>query len=212
MPQAIAYGHTYAIGLGGRGLLVGSDLDRSLQATGYGVPTAYVQAGLVAAGWNPSIFYQTDRAPVVGPVPSSSVVITGRVGPDFLVHGYAGEVTPLSVFSDVLWVLDMGPARSSAQVTYSLAADPSPDSPAWRAMAEAEPSAGAVTLEDVRRRAAWGGWVGLVAGVGGGVLLGRRTSHPIAWSIAAGLGLGLLGQAVGAVAAVQLGAMPPASS
>jgi len=68
----------------------------------------------------------------------------------------------------------------------------------------------AVTLEDVRLRAAWGGWVGLGAGVGGGILLGRSTAHPVAWSIAGALVLGLLGQAVGAVAAVQLGPLPPA--
>jgi hypothetical protein len=216
MPQSIAYGHTYAIGLGGRGVLVGSDLSRSIQSSGYALPSSYAQAGMVAAGWNPTIFYPADHAPVVGPVWAQTVAIAGRVGPAFTLYGYAGEVSPLSVFSDVKYVLDLGAAPGSAQVTYGLAADPAPGSPAFQSFQSSTGAsvapAGAVTLEDVRRRAAWGGWIGLVAGVGGGVLLGRRSSHPVAWSIAAGLGLGLLGQAVGAVAAVQLGAMPPASS
>ena len=138
MALALLQGHTYAIGLGGGGVGLGSELDRSMKAQGYALPPVYQQTPLALAGWSPSIFYPADQSPIRHPTEwAATVVLAGRSGPDATVQGYAGELSPLSVFTDVRWVLDVAP---SPAVVRSLVADPLAPLPS-SAPAPAKPSA-----------------------------------------------------------------------
>jgi hypothetical protein len=137
------------------------------------------------------------------------IAIAYRSGQSATVQGYAGEVSPLSVFGpELTFVLDVNAPPS---VVRSLVAAPAPGSMAWDAANGQQPVSD-TTLEDVRLRGAWGGWIGLAAGVAGGVLLTRKTKHPIGYGIPAALVGAFVGSAVGTVAAVQLGGLPEKSA
>lgn len=102
-------GHLYAIGVGAREVRIGTPLDIAIAQQGSGEPDARRLAQLVGAGWSPVMVYSGRTAPVPQPQWTPFVVLAARVGGDFKIQDYAGEVTPLSVFADPRWVKDLGP-------------------------------------------------------------------------------------------------------
>lgn len=201
MSIAILTGHTYAIGLGGSTFTPSSDVSRALAAQGYAFPSVADAARLAWSGWNPVVYYAERSAPIRSSAGGAFVAISYRIGPSASVQGYPGEVSVLQAFGrDVIWVLDVNPNQATG---WALA-----DTPSAPSAVEADAP---VTPEHVRQRTAIGSWSGFAAGVGAGVLVGRRTHHPVAWSVAAGLGLGLLGSWIGGSLAYSLGELPPSA-
>lgn len=195
------HGHTYAIGLGADFARIGTATAAAFGPAGYTTLDQYRRIGLQVAGWSPVVVYESRKSPVQNPADRSVpfIAIAGRSGPD--AHGAIGDAA-LAAFGAPRWYLDLGGV--SGDVARQLVEDPAPDSPTW----DAVQTRSGVTVEDVRQRTAWGSWIGFGLGIGGAVVLARKTKHPVIWGVVGGVVGGLVGSAFGGVAAYQLGELP----
>jgi len=138
----ITQGHTYAIGLSQRaGLAEAANVAR---AQGWALPPAHLAGPIFYGGWSPVVYYPANASPIAPPPDvawvTEWVVVAYRSGASATVHGYAGEVSPLSVFGpELTFVVDVNappafarsfagdPSFARAAVADPMAVDPEPE-------------------------------------------------------------------------------------
>lgn len=178
MPIPLPAGHTFAIGLGPRAFEFTGTIEQTIGASGYARAEDWRAALYAAAGWRPVVVYDAQHAPIQGPERVSFVALAGRVV-DGAVPDAVGIPSPLSVFQDVRYVLDLG---NPAEVRSMLRDADAPEAPGLPAQLPPRAVLGGAQI---------GGGLGFI----GGAYLGSRSrSHPWLFGV---LGA-LLGSSLGA--------------
>ena len=187
----IAQGHTYAIGLTQRASV--AEVATTARVQGWSLPPAHKAGQIFYGGWSPVVYYAANASPVAPPPDAAWltawVVVAYRSGSSATVQGYAGEVSPLSVFGpELTFVLDVNAPPAFAR---SFAGDPSfaraavadpmavdyPTEPESASPSTVAAIAGLV-LGGIAGRVVFGSWTAAAVGAGAGAVVGAL-SQPL---------------------------------